>query len=310
MPSFVTLPDQPIVNVLHLAVLIRDAVKPDISRARGVACVTAKRVRHKQIPCGVPYPISDGDRDRLREVLPALPPIWSGMPKRLLKRFRAAYRKYSRTFGWAPIIASNEAIARNSDERLAIINKHIGLLDTMISNGTMRSFDSNHLPAIRYHATCFISRKDADAYLEKFGLAPYRYSAPVQSDVLTSSTVIGPPVLETEEPVVPQGTPQTRENSSPETGRTIGGRYFSGSELREIKVEQIERGRKFVVEKYGLSVYQAKQIGPTASGKLRVETIAQKNAKAEIEAAAPKDLTQAWGLSVFPGNDRKSRRDV
>lgn len=309
MTRYVALPDQPNINLYQLALLIGDAVIPDISGAKGLACLTGKRVLSTLLPNGVPMALTDDDRDFLRAILPALPPIWSCMPEDQLKNFQDSFRDHEGNLGWYPEIANSRAIEINRRDRSDVVTEHAKVLGKMIATGALHAFDSIHLPVGHWHANCFISHRDATAYLEKCGLIahPDTFLAPIDSE----ATPVASAEVTLEKQFIPQAgsddlpssaapipetsahiAPDTQTASSSEGGAIIGGRYFSSVELEDIRKEQLELGRKFVREKRKISEYQAKQIGPTSSGQRRIQTMAK--IKSDAESPRVKKTVDPW----------------
>lgn len=110
------------------------------------------------------------NRRLLREILDDLPKLTFASDDIARKQFLECWEQHPKAPkapAWRPKLPNMHDYAGAEFKALSVQNRHLDQLQEWVDGGTLRAFDRHHLSAWKVGLNVYISREDAENYLEK-----------------------------------------------------------------------------------------------------------------------------------------------
>lgn len=126
------------------------------------------------------------DRRLLREILPDLPPLTIASGESARVHFREQWKQHPKAPPWRPYLPTEGDQAVAAFQATLIQGRHLDQLQEWLDRGMFRAFDRHRLSASEVGLNVYISRADAERYLEDHGMDVAGSTLESRSDLLFS----------------------------------------------------------------------------------------------------------------------------
>lgn len=195
----IKLPTGSLIHYLQFRRAIAEASAPiDLDSLTGINCVVGKKFSPDSGE--IPYALDEADRAALSKLLPNLPALRYPISTEEAAAFMKSYQclKVTERPIWTPILLTEEEFYRRKFKHNQIEDRHLEALRKECQAGRLAAVDSHNVPVRDLQFDACIPRKEAIAYLERFGLAYEDNEARSSDHSKSFPTMQSPDVIQSE----------------------------------------------------------------------------------------------------------------
>lgn len=126
------------------------------------------------------------DRKLLREILRDLPPLTFTSDDSARTQFRERWKQHPKAPAWQPKLPTERDQAVAAFQATFVQGRHLDQLQEWLDRGMLRAFDRHRLSAWKVGLDAYISRADAERYLDEHGMDVAGPTPELRSDLLLS----------------------------------------------------------------------------------------------------------------------------
>lgn len=119
----------------------------------------------------LPYKLTDEDRRLMEKLLGDLPKLHYPLSEKDVTKFMEAYSAHPNRPAWEPLLVTAAHVEKLKENQQNARYHHQKLLLEELALGRLTAVNANHIPAKTLAPGVFIPRKEAIAYLNRYGIS-------------------------------------------------------------------------------------------------------------------------------------------